>query len=68
MGSTVLGAVLVVAGGLLGLAPLVAARAVNAVRLWPRPDRLSADVVRSCRVVGFLMAALGLVLLIPAVT
>jgi hypothetical protein len=62
----VLGCLLVLGGGLLGLAPVTAARAVNLVRVWPPPERLSADVVRTCRVVGFVMAAVGLVLLMPA--
>jgi len=64
----VLGCFFVLTGGLLGLAPLAAARVVNAVRLWPPPDQLSPDVIRSCRVVGFLIAAFGLVLLMPALT
>jgi hypothetical protein len=68
VGATVLGCVLVLAGGLLGLAPLTAARVVNAVRLWPPPDQLSPDVLRSCRVVGFLIAAVGLAMLMPALT
>jgi hypothetical protein len=62
---TFVGCVLVVGGGLLGLAPLTAARVVNMVRLWPPPERLSADVARSCRIAGFVMAAVGLVLLMP---
>jgi hypothetical protein len=68
MGFLILGGVLVLAGALLGLAPLTAARVVNAVRIWPPPPRLSPDVIRSCRVVGFLIAALGLVILMPALT
>jgi len=66
MGRFVLGIVLVIAGGVLGLAPLTAARAVNAVRLWPPPRRLSPEVARSCRAVGFLIAAVGLAVLMPA--
>ena len=64
----VLGGFLVVAGGLLGLAPVTAARAVDKVRIWPAPRHLSADVLRACRVVGFAIAALGLVILMPALT
>ena len=60
------GCLLVIGGGLLGLAPLAAARVVNLVRVWPPPERLSADVVRTCRVVGFVIAAVGLVLLMPS--
>jgi hypothetical protein len=68
VGSIILGSVFLIAGGLRGLAPLIAARVVNAVRIWPPPERLSADVIRSCRIVGFLIAALGLAVLMPSLT
>ena len=63
-----LGGFLVVAGGLLGLAPVTAARVVGRVRIWPAPRHLSTDVLRACRVVGFAIAALGLAVLMPALT